>query len=156
MWSRVSPYFPSFAVALVIAAFAGAVLVLAGFTFVYAEGYSYLLDDPSACANCHVMRDYFDGWNRSPHHAAATCNDCHTPHELVPKYLVKGLNGFNHSSAFTLGGFAEPIRIKALNRQVTQEACLYCHEDMVSLIAHRSDPAPTDCLTCHAGVGHGR
>jgi hypothetical protein len=26
----------------------------------------------------------------------------------------------------------------------------------VTPISHETDPHPTDCLTCHAGVGHGR
>jgi cytochrome c nitrite reductase small subunit len=151
------PYLPSFGVALILAAIAGAVLFLSGFTFVYAQGYSYLVDDAAACANCHVMRDHFDGWNRSPHRAVATCNDCHTPHDSpIAKYAIKGLNGFNHSRAFTLGGFAEPIRITELNRAVTQNACIYCHQDAVSEILHGGSNEPIDCLTCHAGVGHGK
>ncbi len=98
----------------------GGIFGLGAFTFNYAEGFSYLSDDPRACANCHVMREVYDGWNRSPHHAVAVCNDCHTPHSsFVAKYAIKGLNGFNHSKAFTLNDFAEPIRITALNRAVT-------------------------------------
>jgi len=67
----------------------GAALGLGAYTFVYARGYSYFSNDPAACANCHVMRDYFDSWQRSSHHASAVCNDCHTPHPLVGKYLTK-------------------------------------------------------------------
>ena len=157
LWLRIQPFFPTFGIALLIAGLTGAVLFLSGFTFVYAQGYSYLVDDPSACANCHIMRDYFDGWNRSPHHAVATCNDCHTPHDsLLAKYAVKGINGFNHSRAFTLGNFQEPIRITEMNRDVTQHACIACHLDAVSEILHPNSKSPTDCLTCHAGVGHGK
>ena len=157
LWRRVAPFLPTFGVALFIAALGGAILFLSGFTFLYAQGYSYLVDDPNACTNCHIMRDQFDGWNRSPHHAVATCNDCHTPHDsLIAKYAIKGLNGFNHSRAFTLGNFQEPIRITELNREVTQHACVYCHQDAVSEILHPQSNEPTDCLTCHAGVGHGK
>lgn len=35
---------------------------LGAYTFVYARGYSYLTNDPSACGNCHVMREQYDGW----------------------------------------------------------------------------------------------
>jgi hypothetical protein len=28
------------------------------YTFVYAKGYSYLTNDPGACANCHIMADH--------------------------------------------------------------------------------------------------
>ena len=40
---------------------------------------------------------------RASHHAVATCNDCHTPHNLVGKYVVKARNGFWHSFYFTTG-----------------------------------------------------
>lgn len=83
---------------------------LAAYTFVYARGYSYLLDDPAACANCHVMNPQMDSWVKSSHHAVATCNDCHTPKGAVGKYATKALNGWNHSLAFTTGDFDEPIR----------------------------------------------
>src|SRR5688572_32577853 len=42
-------------------------------------------------------REHFDAWNKSSHRAVATCNDCHTPHNLVGKYTVKAKNGFWHS-----------------------------------------------------------
>jgi cytochrome c nitrite reductase small subunit len=156
---RIESFFLSvpFAGWLLLVGFGGGVLGLSGFTFNHAAGFSYLSDDPKACANCHVMRDVYDGWNRSPHHAVAVCNDCHTPHSsLIAKYAVKGLNGFNHSKAFTLNDFPEPIRITDLNRAVTQESCLSCHSEMVSFIAHTDNKNPTDCLKCHEGVGHGK
>ena len=146
-----------FAAWLLFFGLGGGILGLSGFTFNYAAGFSYLSDDPKACANCHVMREVYDDWNRSPHHAVTVCNDCHTPHSsLVAKYAIKGLNGFNHSKAFTLNDFPEPIRITELNRSVTQDNCLNCHGEIVSFIAHQDKKNPTECLTCHAGVGHGR
>lgn len=141
---------------LLLAGGTGSILGLGGFTFTYAEGYSYFSDDPNACVNCHVMREMFDGWNHGSHKAVATCNDCHTPHYFPGKYIIKGINGWNHSVAFTTGNFPEPIRITNLNYNVTQETCLYCHEVVVAAISHQGSAEPTDCLTCHAGVGHGR
>ena len=47
----------------------GAVAGLGVFTFAYAEGASYLSDDPAACRNCHIMNDVYDAWTRGPHHA---------------------------------------------------------------------------------------
>lgn len=141
---------------LALAGLFGGVLGLGGFTFSYAQGFSYLSNDPKSCVNCHVMRDVYDGWNRGSHKHVAVCNDCHTPHDFVGKWAIKGLNGLRHSAAFTLGSFPEPIRITALNRDVTQHTCLYCHGELVSTIAHEKSNDPTDCLTCHAGVGHGK
>jgi len=152
--------FASFAplwVWLVLAGLFGGIVGLGGFTVNYAQGLSYLTDDPKACANCHIMREYYDGWNRGSHKHVAACNDCHAPHDnLLHKYAIKGINGFRHSFAFTTGNFSEPIRITPLNRDVTQHACLTCHADMTVAISHRDDPNPTDCLRCHAGVGHGK
>ncbi len=82
--------------------------ILAGlswFTFNYAKGSAYLSDEPQACANCHVMRDQFTAWQHSSHARVASCNDCHTPHGFPDKWLVKALNGFNHSAVFSPGGF---------------------------------------------------
>ena len=72
--------------------FATIVGVLAGvgaYTFVYARGYAYLQNDPRACANCHVMQEQYDGWLHSSHRNVATCNDCHTPHDFLGKYMTK-------------------------------------------------------------------
>lgn len=140
---------------LLLAAVIGGVVGLGVFTFAYAQGASYLSDDPASCNNCHVMRDQYDGWNHGSHKAVATCNDCHTPHSnVVAKYAVKGLNGFRHSAAFTLGNFPEPIQITDLNRNVAIGSCLYCHEAITSEMNHANSDEPTDCLLCHARVGH--
>lgn len=134
----------------------GGIVGLGGFTFSYASGLSYLSNDPAACVNCHIMTGQWDRWNRGTHHAVATCNDCHTPHDnIVTKYAVKGINGFRHSLAFTLGNFPEPIQITDMNREVTLGACLYCHGSLTNDMNHANTDDPTDCLRCHAGVGHG-
>ena len=100
----------------------GVIVGIGGFTFIYAQGYSYLTNDPRACANCHVMREQLDGWVKSSHRAVAGCNDCHTPPDFVGKYYTKARNGFWHSFYFTTGGFHEPIRINEFNRGVTERA----------------------------------
>ena len=132
----------------------GGILGMALFTASYAEGTSYLSDDPAACRNCHVMRDVHDAWARGPHHAVATCNDCHIPHGLPGKYIVKAMNGWNHSLAFTLQEFPEPIRITPANRAVALANCLACHGDFVSLVNHAGQDELEDCSRCHASIGH--
>lgn len=128
---------------------------ICAFTFYYARGYSYLLNDPEICANCHVMNNYYDSWIKSSHHAVAVCNDCHTGHTLVTKYYAKGRNGIRHAVAFTLGGFHEPIQITEFNRKVAENNCRYCHQEIVQNIdadiAHRE---PLQCIHCHFNVGH--
>jgi cytochrome c nitrite reductase small subunit len=125
---------------------------LGGFTFGYARGGSYLTDDPQACANCHVMRDQYEGWLRSSHHAVAVCNDCHTPGSFVRKYWVKARNGWHHSVAFTLGGFHEPITIGSTNRLVTEERCRDCHAEVAAAVD--ALPGAVACIRCHDSVGH--
>jgi hypothetical protein len=68
----------------------GLLIGLGGYTFIYSKGYSYLTNNPAACANCHVMRAQYDAWLKSSHRSAATCNDCHTPHNVLGKYCREG------------------------------------------------------------------
>lgn len=123
----------------------------------YAEGFAYLSNDPKACTNCHIMQPQYDGWEKSPHHAVATCNDCHTPHAFLSKYLAKARNGWNHSTAFTFQNFDEPIQIKPGNAEILNENCRGCHETLVSEISghYGSDEEGPECVHCHAAVGHG-
>jgi len=138
-----------------------AVGVLAGsgfYTARYAEGLSYLSDDPKACVNCHIMRDHYDGWQKASHHAFATCNDCHLPHDnIIHKYYIKAENGFWHSKGFTLQDFPEPIRIRPHNRVVLNNNCVHCHADLVGdITSHATETADAwNCIHCHGQVGHG-
>ncbi|WP_434046147.1 MULTISPECIES: cytochrome c nitrite reductase small subunit [Sorangium] len=149
----------TWALPLVLCVAIGAAAGLGGYTFVYAKGASYLQNDPSACANCHIMNEQFDGWQRSSHRAVAGCNDCHAPHTTVGKYVTKATNGFWHSFAFTSGRFPDPIRIKPGNLRVTEGACRGCHDDIVHAIdsEHASDSdhrGALSCVRCHQSVGH--
>lgn len=143
-------------ITLVLALTIGLASGLGAFTFVYARGYSYLSNEPSACANCHIMREHFDAWNKSSHKNVATCNDCHTPHDVVGKYTVKAKNGFWHSFYFTTGRYPEPLRITSGNRDVTADACRYCHGQIVTAIEHpdATEKERSNCVRCHEYVGH--
>lgn len=124
------------------------------FTFGYAKGYSYMTDDPKACVNCHVMQEQYDGWIKSSHRSVATCNDCHTPPGLVPKYYTKAQNGFWHSFYFTTGTFPDPIQITPRNEKVTEQACRKCHGQIVEAIEGHQAGGETSCIRCHRSVGH--
>lgn len=133
----------------------GLATAVGAYTFVYAKGYSYLTNDPAACANCHVMQNHFDDWLRSSHRAVAACNDCHTPPGLIPKYVTKARNGLHHSVAFTTQRFHEPIRITDLDREVVEQACSHCHEDIVLAIeGPHGESGRLACVRCHSTVGH--
>jgi len=134
----------------------GALFGVGTFTFGYANGLSYLSTDPAACANCHIMQDYYDTWQKSSHHHVAACIDCHLPHDTVGKYISKADNGFFHSVAFTLDNFHEPIQIKKRNRRITQNNCVACHEEFVhAMMPAISQGEVANCIQCHADVGHG-
>jgi cytochrome c nitrite reductase small subunit len=135
----------------------GAVLGMAAFTFMYAEGLSYFSTNPKACANCHIMNDQYASWTKGPHHGDARCVDCHLPHDFAGKYFAKALNGYHHSKGFTLQDFHEPILIKPRNAKILQDNCVRCHRDFVHDAVVAGSRAEDDgrCVHCHRGVGHG-
>jgi cytochrome c nitrite reductase small subunit len=152
---------------LILSILIGCVIGAASFTFSYAQGTSYLTNDPAACANCHVMTEQYAGWRKASHHTVAVCNDCHAPADFVGKYMTKALNGWHHSVAFTTGDFPEPIRITPRNREITEGQCRYCHAEVVHAIDPAPRPAPAgsaaaahsgedrlSCIPCHRSVGH--
>ena len=132
----------------------GLAVGLGGYTFIYAKGYSYLTNDPAACANCHVMRDYYGAWLKGPHRKAAVCNDCHTPHGLIPKYMTKAENGFWHSFYFTSGRYPDNLEIRQRSRRIVDGACLKCHTEITQAILTGGHGEATDCVRCHMDVGH--
>lgn len=144
-------------VGVAIAMGLGVLLGAGGATLHQGDAFSYLSNDPAACANCHVMNDYFDGWQKASHHHVATCNDCHTPHDLVGKYLTKADAGFRHSKAFTLEDFHEPIEMIPRSERVLVANCIECHETAVHPLAASASQFGEvgDCLHCHRSVGHG-
>ncbi len=141
----------------------GSLLAAGAYTAHYAKATAYLSDDPTACINCHVMNDQYNAWVGGPHHAYATCNDCHVPHDsLLHKYYVKAEHGYRHSKGFTLQDFHEPIQMTASSRQVVNDNCIRCHESMTHTIRTASDTrlapngfADLQCTHCHAAVAHG-
>ncbi len=140
---------------VVIGGALGLALGVGAYTFVYAKGWSYLTNNPAACANCHIMREQYDAWHKGSHRSVATCNDCHTPHSLVPKYLVKAENGFWHSFYFTTGTYADPIRAREVSSRIAEKNCRRCHAEIVDQIDSRSvHGKELDCVRCHRDVGH--
>jgi cytochrome c nitrite reductase small subunit len=97
----------------------------------------------------------YEGWYHGGHKLWAECNDCHTPHDLIPKYFVKARSGFNHVTAFTLGEIPNAIRAKESSREIIQENCIRCHSETVSNIADGQMDAERYCFECHRDVAHG-
>ena len=146
---------PKRAAAIIFGILLGLGIGVGGYTFLYAKGWSYLTNDPTACANCHVMREHLDAWIKSSHRAVATCGDCHTPHNFFGKYYVKADHGFWHSYAFTTNDFHEPIRMKKRSQEVTEGACRHCHQEIVQAIEPvQKNAGQLSCIRCHESVGH--
>ncbi len=132
-----------------------AILVVIGVGMRVTNFTAYLGNDSTACNNCHVMGTVYEGWYHSRHQAVATCNDCHTPHALIPKYIVKARSGFNHVSAFATGHIPDAIRAKESTRAIVQENCLRCHSETVSQVADGQPDAGRYCVDCHRTAPHG-
>lgn len=151
------------AAGLALACLVGVFLGLGLYTIDYADATAYLSNDPRACANCHIMRDELDGWQKASHHAVTTCNDCHVPQDLIGKYTTKADHGYRHSKGFTFQDFHEPIQIKPHSLDVVQRNCLRCHGELVEQLAAHAPiraaagegPEILACVHCHRGVGHG-
>jgi cytochrome c nitrite reductase small subunit len=152
---RVGPFNRATFFAVSLTVLLGLLFGVGLFTFGYGKGASYLSSNPKNCANCHVMQAHYDSWQQSSHRHVAACNDCHLPHDFVGHWLTEADNGFNHSLAFTLENFHEPIQIKPRNRRVTQGACLDCHATTVHQMTNTASngEAPL-CVHCHKDVGH--
>ena len=119
----------------------------------------YLGNDPTTCNNCHVMDAVYEGWYHAGHQSWATCVDCHTPHNIVLKYLYKAKSGMNHVTMFTLNHIPEPLRAAEDTQRIVQANCIRCHEETVSEVADGvMDPESTGdryCYECHRTVAHG-
>src|SRR5262245_33243494 len=103
------------------------------------------------------MNTQYSAWIKSSHRSAATCNDCHTPHNLIGKYAVKASNGFFHSFYFTTGRYPDNIRITSFDLKVTEGACRRCHESITQAIDGNDVHGHAKgilCTRCHFAVGH--
>lgn len=128
---------------------------IGGYTFLYAKGISYMTDKPEVCANCHIMKNHYDAYNKSSHKGFAVCNDCHTPKNFIAKYFTKTRNGYHHSMAFTTQRFHEPIQITNWNKNITEQSCRKCHGNLIQGIdiSYKKEGS-LSCLKCHRTVGH--
>lgn len=144
------------------AALLGTAAGIGGFTFVYANGASYLSNRPEACASCHVMREVLQDWRSGDHHHTAVCNDCHVPADPVGKWLTKAINGVHHSYAFTFTDTPVAIRASSLSQSVVQDNCVRCHGALFPghaafdprLSQDGAATKPPACVACHQQVGH--
>jgi cytochrome c nitrite reductase small subunit len=135
-------------------------LIIVASVGVYVTDFTaYLGNNSSTCNNCHVMDNVYEGWYHAGHKQWTTCNDCHTPHELVPKYWVKATSGYHHVTTFLFGDIPIAIRAKDSSKKVIQENCKRCHETTINnlkwdVMYNRSDTERC-CFDCHRNEAHG-
>ena len=133
----------------------GVAIGTAVFGIGYAELPSYLSSDPLTCTNCHVMQVQYDAWSRGPHHAVATCDDCHLPQDGVAHKLAVQLeDGALHGYAFTTGTYPDNIRIRASSLAVVNAACLTCHAGVTDQMRLIVGGENLTCTHCHSHIGH--
>lgn len=116
---------------------------------------AYLGNNPSTCNNCHVMDAVYESWYHGGHKSWASCNECHTPHALIPKYIVKAQSGYHHVTAFIFGDIPDAIRAKESSDEVVQENCIRCHSETVSTMMESPMEFDRYCFDCHRSVAHG-
>ena len=135
------------------------------YTFISSRAYSYLSDDPKTCVNCHVMAPYYATWMHSSHGRDVTCNDCHMPHDnIVKKYFVKGLNGYNHGVVFTKRTEDQAMQAKPINSQALMSNCIRCHTQLNTEFVETGrhswkemqEIGGSACWDCHRDVSHTR
>ena len=147
----------SSAVLIVLAALAGLVLAWAATPSFTPRAIPISPTIPLPAPIVMSCRRQYDAWVKSSHHSAATCNDCHTPHNFIGKYAVKANNGFWHSFYFTSGKYPDTIEITKFDHKVTENACRRCHENITSAIDGNmvhGNAEGLQCTRCHSSVGH--
>ena len=132
-----------------------ALLTVIGIGLYVTDFTAYLGNNPTTCNNCHVMDAVYESWYHGGHKQWANCSECHTPHALIPKYIVKAENGYHHVSAFVLGRIPEAIRSREVSRQIVQENCVRCHAETVSTMLESPMAFDRYCFDCHRSVAHG-
>lgn len=132
-------------------------LVLALATFVYVtEPWTYMGNDATTCANCHVMDSAYEDWYHGPHGPEVLCSECHAPHaNLVVYYYVKTKLGLRDVYAFSTGQIPKLIRANAETKAIVQDNCIRCHTASVADIMAGVQPYDRPCWDCHRTTSHG-
>ena len=90
------------------------------------------------------MSEHFAAWTKGSHHAVATCNDCHTPHNL--RRQVRGEGAERLLALVLLHDGRLPRSAphhRAATGAVTESACRYCHAEITEAIDHVAVGAAT-------------
>ncbi|MGE5073746.1 MAG: cytochrome c nitrite reductase small subunit [Anaerolineae bacterium] len=138
-----------------IAAIAAAVMALGIFVYV-TDAPAYAGTNPSTCANCHVMDSQYENWAHAGHAQAATCAECHLPHQnIFVYYIAKARTGMHDVYVFSTGQTPVAIRAKPETQHIIQDNCIRCHQAAVENIMLGPQAFERNCWDCHRSVAHG-
>ncbi|QGG46271.1 cytochrome c nitrite reductase small subunit [Heliorestis convoluta] len=118
------------------------------------KGLVYALDAPELCVSCHVMEPHYESWYHSSHRDVA-CNDCHTPHNFVGKWVTKARAGIVDTWVYYIGPMPAQFRAKPHTQQILHDNCVRCHDHLVRRIGDTLHGEGTFCFSCHRHVPHG-
>ncbi len=129
-------------------------MVLVGLIIIYAgTGFAMKATDQAAfCGSCHVMSEAVRTYERSVH-AGISCNDCHAPHDTVPKIIFKAQAGAKDIYKNTVGDVDDIIRATAKTKEIVNANCSSCHTMTNVNVAM---DAKEYCTDCHQHVPHFR
>ncbi len=130
----------------------GGLLALAVLSLSGAKAMLAYTDRPEYCLSCHVMEKPYESWFHSAHHMAATCSDCHVPHQnMAAKLAGKGIDGLRDSYYFYTNQVPDPIRLSDRGSKIVRENCLRCHGTLMEKVENED----RNCWECHRSMPHG-
>ncbi|MGF7184715.1 cytochrome c nitrite reductase small subunit [Desulfitispora alkaliphila] len=107
-------------------------------------------DEAAFCGSCHVMNEAVRTYEQSVH-ASISCNDCHAPHDTIPKMAFKAKAGAKDIYKNTTGNVPDVIHATNETRDIVNDNCLNCHEMTNKNVAMDSKDY---CVDCHRHVPH--
>jgi Nitrate/TMAO reductases, membrane-bound tetraheme cytochrome c subunit len=124
---------------------------ICGAAFVAVAGISiHATDQRAFCSQCHSMAP--QAWSHANStHAQFSCNECHTPSNLVKKLPFKAKVGLH--DLYVTATSSVPPSIHATNemKEVLKENCIRCHSSTIQEVAMDVKPFCTDC---HRSIPH--
>ena len=127
--------------------------LVAGVVIVAALAYGMRVSDTRPfCSSCHIMQEAAITHKLSTH-ANLSCNDCHTPHNLMAKLPFKAKEGLRDFFA-NVQGKDVPLGPNDTTRAVVNANCIACHTATNTDVASMN--VKPYCVDCHRNVAHMR
>jgi nitrate/TMAO reductase-like tetraheme cytochrome c subunit len=118
---------------------------------------------PSFCGSCHIMRPYYESWQRSTHHHVA-CVDCHIPPGVTAEFRKK-YEALSMVARYFTGTYGTNPWT-----EIDDASCLRCHErrllagkevfhdvvfDHTAHLAGMRRGKTLRCTSCHSQIVQG-